>query len=155
LALLSPEFTSYHVLYRKAFLTTTIACVLVWYPAVRLAVRTRHQVPRRAAIAGAGVLILSLVMLDFPYRLLSHDIDFEEVNWNGLVCNLLGQRADDRLIFCGELPPPRSRTVRADTLTAHVEPVHDTDPLPGSIESKKRRSIFKFMLNKPERRAGE
>jgi hypothetical protein len=71
------------------------------------------------------------------------------------VCHLLGQRADERLIFCGELPPPRSRPVRADTITAHVEPDQDNEPATGSLEAKKKKSIFKFILNKPDHRAGE
>lgn len=153
LSLLSPDFGRYHVSYRQAFIGTTIACIMLWYPAVRLAIRTRRQIPRRVAIAGALVFAFSLILLDFPYRLLSHDIDFAEVSWEGRSCHVLGERGDDRLIFCPSLPAPRSRTVKADALIAHPASVDDDQALPGSIDAKKKRSIFKFMLNTSERRA--
>jgi hypothetical protein len=155
LKLLSPDYGDYHVSYRKAFVGTTIACVMLWYPPVRLAIRTRKQMPRRVAIAGAIVLAFSLILLDFPYRLLTHDIDFAEVSWNGRACHVFGERSDDRLIFCGSLPVPRSRIVKAETLIAHPAPADEGQALPGSVDAKKKRSIFKFMLNNSERRVRE
>jgi serine/threonine protein kinase len=150
LKMLTPEFADYHVSYRKAFVATTIACVMVWYPAVRLAIRTRQPIPPRVAVAGAAVLGFSLVLLDFPYRLLSHDIDFAEVSWNEHTCHVLGRRGDETLIFCGELPPPRIKTVRADAVVPHAERVAGDGLILGEIEAKRQKSIFRLVQNKQE-----
>jgi hypothetical protein len=113
-----------------------------------VAARTRQRIPRRSVIGGSIVLAFSLLLLNFPYRLLSHDIDFDEVTWEGRSCHVLGARDDDRLIFCPSLPTPRNRVVRADALV----PVH-TPPIDlwegASVEAKRKRSIFKFLLTPP------
>jgi serine/threonine protein kinase len=144
LALLSPEYGDYHVSYRKTFVGTTLACVMLWFPTLRLAVRTRQRVPRRSIIGGCIVLAFSLLLLDFPYRLLTQDIFFDEVTWDGHSCHVLGARNDERLIFCPSLPVPRNRAVPAARLT----PLHS--PAIGLREdgndAKRRRSIFKFLL---------
>lgn len=148
LALLSPDEGKHHLLYRKTFLGTTLACVLLWYPTLRVAVRTRQRIPRRSVIGGSIVLALSLLLLNFPYRLLAHDIDFDEVAWEGRSCHVLGTRDEDRLIFCPSLSPPRNRVVRADVLAPMHSPAIDL--WRGDIvEAKRQRSIFKFLLNPP------
>jgi len=149
MTLLSPEYGEYHVAYRAAFLGTTIACVMLWYPTVRLAIRTRQRIPQRLVIGGGIVLGFSLVFLDFPYRLLTHDIDFDEVGWEQRSCHVLGERGDERLIFCGSLPVPRSRVVRADALVPHPVPIDAANAPAGSAAAKRKRSIFKFLLNNP------
>lgn len=154
LTLLSPDFQSYQLSYRKVFSLTSIACVILWYPVVRLAIRTRRLVPRRTALAGVVILVLSLVLLDFPYRLLSHDIDFDQVKWSGRSCHLLGRRGDDRLIFCPDLPAPRTRAVPASTIVADPPPVGDNEPTPGTQEAKRKRSIFKFLIKQDRRAVG-
>jgi serine/threonine protein kinase len=150
LTLLSPDYADYHLTYRKAFLGTTIACVMLWYPTVRLAIRTRQRVPRRTAAAGGIVLAFSLLFLDFPYRLLAHDVDFEEVSWENRSCHVLGSRGDERLIFCASLPIPRSRVVRADAIVPHPSPADAPGDPPGGAAAKRKRSIFKFLLNNRE-----
>ncbi len=164
LALLTPDLGDYHLSYRKAFLATTIATIMLWYPAVRLAVRTRQALPRRVVFAGAVVLALSVVLLDFPYRLLSHDIDFAEVGWDGRTCHVLGHKGGDVLIFCGELAPPRVRTVRADAVVAHPAVADDgapagggatNEPRPGSVEAKQKRSLFRLLPYHPAAHAGQ
>jgi tRNA A-37 threonylcarbamoyl transferase component Bud32 len=148
LTLLSPDFGTYHSLYRKTFVGTTIACVMLWYPTVRMAVRTRQRVPRRAVVGGSIVLGFSLILLDFPYRLLAHDIDFDEVTWEGRSCHVLGARGDERLIFCPSLAVPRGRIVTADVLAPlQAGPVEWWKA--GSVEAKRKKSIFKFLLNPP------
>jgi len=147
---LSPEYGQYHLAYREVFLGTTIACVMLWYPTVRLAVRKRQRIPRRTAIGGAIVLTFAFLFLDFPYRLLSHDIDFDEVTWDERACHVLGARGDDRLIFCASLPTPRNRIVRADALVPHPVVTDPETEGPGTVAAKRKRSIFKFLLNVPE-----
>ncbi|HEX8027482.1 MAG TPA: hypothetical protein VF491_03425, partial [Vicinamibacterales bacterium] len=155
LALLSPDYGEYHLAYRKAFLATTIACVMLWYPTVRLGMRTRQRIPQRTAIAGAIVLGFSLLLLDFPYRLLSHDIDFEEVSWNGRSCHVLASRGDERLIFCADLPVPRNRPVPASAVVPHPGPAATSEDAPGGVVAKRKRSIFKFLLNPQTSRADQ
>jgi hypothetical protein len=147
LTLLSPDCGEYHVAYRKTFIGTTLACVMLWYPTVRLAIRTRQRIPHRTAVAGGIVLAFSLLFLDFPYRLLSHDIDFEEVSWENRSCHVLGSRGDERLIFCGSLPNTRSRVVRADAIVPHPVTLDPAVDRPGSVSAKRKRSIFKFLLD--------
>ena len=148
---LSPDFQAYQLSYRKTFSSVAIACVALWYPAVRLASRTRRPVPRGTALAGIAILALALVLLDFPYRLLSHDIDFTQVSWSGRSCHLLGNRGDARLIFCPDLPTPRIRAVPASTVIADPR-VYDYKP--GSAEAKRMKSIFKFLAKQDRRVAG-
>ena len=141
---LSPENTAHHVLYRKSFVGTTIACVMLWYPTLRLAWRTRQRVPRRSIIGGSIVFAFSLLLLDFPYRLLTQDVTFDEVTWQGQHCYLLGARNDDRLVFCPSLPIPRNRTVPAAVLTPIESPAVGLREEGGAAKMKK--SIFRFLL---------
>ena len=148
LALLSPDLGKYHSGYRKAFIGTTLASVLLWYPTLRLAIRTKQRIPRRGLVGGSLVLAFSLILLDFPYRLLVHDIDFDEVTWDSRSCHVLGARGDERLIFCPSLAVPRSRVVRADVLAPqHSAPLEWWEA--GSIDAKRKKSIFKFLLSSP------
>ena len=144
--LMSPAFTSYHLSYRKAFLGTTLACVMLWYPTLRLAVRTRQRLPRHTIIGGAIVLAFSLLLLDFPYRLLTQDVFFDEASWEGHPCHVLGARDDQRLVFCPSLPVPRNRTVSAESLTPLEIPPVDWNK---EGDAKHKRSVFKFLLNRP------
>ncbi len=57
-----------------------------------------------------AITILSVLFLNFPYRLLWHT-QFETVTWSGQRCYLLGSRADADLLFCPEMPPPRNKVV--------------------------------------------
>ena len=134
LALLSPEYFDYHDLYRKAFLFVTIACLVLWYPVVSLAFRKRQPLNHSVIAGGAAVLLLSLLLLDFPYRLLSHAIDFEQVTWQGQHCYLLGHRRDDRLLFCPYLSTPRNRIVPSADLTA-------------SSRGTQKESLFTFLIS--------
>jgi protein kinase-like protein len=144
--LLSPDFAEFQWAYRKTFSTVTTATMTLWYPAVRLAIRTRRPIPRHVAIGGGIVLAISLILLDFPYRLLTHDIDFHDVSWSGHTCQLLGQRGEDRLIFCPDFEPPRSRTVRSDSVV--VDPASVSDPIVvwDVADAKRKRSVFRFLM---------
>jgi len=147
LRLLSPDFAEMHLAYRKAFSAATIACVLLWYPTVRLALRRRQPITRHVAIGGAIVLAFTVVLLDFPYRLLTQEIEFDEVRWETHNCRVLGQRGEDRLIFCPDFPPPRSRTVRSDSLVpVQSAPISYEDMLSRNGDAKRKRSIFRFLM---------
>jgi eukaryotic-like serine/threonine-protein kinase len=145
--LLSPAEAEYHLLYRKAFVGTTLACIMLWYPTLRLAVRTHQRIPRRRIIGGSIVLAFSLLLLDFPYRLLTQDIFFEEVLWQERACHVLAERQNERLIFCPSLPVPRNQKVAADTLTPVLSP--EVKATEEGAHVKRRKSIFKFLLDPP------
>ena len=147
LRLLSPEFSDYRNWYRKTFTATTLACIILWYPALRLAVRTRQQIPRRSIVGGSIVMAFSLLLLDFPYRLFTQDVRFDEVIWNETTCHLLGARSDERLVFCPSQGIPRNHTVPAAALKPSGNPkVGLTDEGP---EVKRKFSIFRFLLDPP------
>jgi hypothetical protein len=127
LAFLSPEpeFRAKHDLYRLAFTCVTISCSALWYPAIRLAVERKESLNHSILAGGAAVLLLSLLLLDFPYRLLAwQGRDFNEVTWQGDSCFILGERQKDRsipgerqtdlLLFCPEATRPRNRIVHVN-----------------------------------------
>jgi serine/threonine protein kinase len=144
--LFSPDYAEFQWSYRRVFSSVLTASLMLWYPAVRLAIRTRRPIPRHVAVAGAIVLAMSIILLDFPYKLLTHDIDFQDVRWSGHTCQLLAQRGEDRLIFCSDLPAPRSRTVRSDSLIVVSEPLDPDKVVWDIIDAKRKRSIFKFLM---------
>jgi hypothetical protein len=111
LALLSPRFSSYHETYRATFVWVTIVCVVLWYPAVRLAAMKGERLSKGIVAGGVAVVLLALALLDFPYRLLYHS-DFEAATWQDATCFVLGEGSDDLLLFCPEFQVPRSRTVK-------------------------------------------
>jgi hypothetical protein len=109
----SPYFQGYHENYRICFTWVTIACFAVWRPVLKTAKRKGEPVNRGLLSGGAAVAVLSLLFLDFPYRLLSHSQSaFEAATWRGANCYILGSRGDDYLVFCPELSPPRNRVVK-------------------------------------------
>jgi hypothetical protein len=111
LAFLAPQLLPDHETYRASFIWVTIVCLMVWYPPLRLAVKRREPVNRGLLAGGTAVVILSILMLDFPYRMLWHNSVFEAAQWRGARCYIIGERGDDVLLFCPRLDPPRNRIV--------------------------------------------
>jgi hypothetical protein len=115
LAFLSPQFTDYHFLYRKSFTAVVIACFGMWYAVVWLSMRKGVPIRRTIMAGGIAVVALSLLLLDFPYRLLApHKREFEAVTLNADPCYIIGQREPHLLLFCPQADVPRNRIVRAD-----------------------------------------
>jgi serine/threonine protein kinase len=115
LAFLSPQFRVNHELYRKGFIAASIVCVLLWYPAVWLAKRKGEPINRIVLAGGVIVLLVSILLLDFPYRLLARSKrDFEAATFGTAQCYVLGEKQSHILLFCPEAPPDRNRIVRAD-----------------------------------------
>jgi hypothetical protein len=115
LAFLSPQHIDQHQLYRKSFVGVIIVTVVLWYPAIRLAMQKGEPINRGILAGGAAVLILSLLLLDFPYRLLASWESrgaFDEVRWRGANCFILGERQIDLLLFCPGDGTPRNKIVR-------------------------------------------
>ena len=53
---------------------------------------------------------LSLLLLDLPYRVIYRG-EFEAATWQGHHCYVLGEGADDFLLFCPQIAAPRNRRV--------------------------------------------
>ena len=112
LAFLSPEFRDDHYLYRKAFTAVVITCAALWYVPVWLARRKGEPINRSILAGGVAVLVLSVLLLDFPYRLIvGHKRDFEAAEWAGERCYILGERQAQMLLYCPDAPVPRNRIV--------------------------------------------
>jgi len=115
LAFLSPEFHATHSLYRKSFTAVVITCAALWYAPIWLSLRRQEPIPRATLVGGITVLALSLLLLDFPYRLIVGDKrDFVMVTWQQNACYLLGERPPQSLVYCPDLPIPRNRIVRSN-----------------------------------------
>jgi hypothetical protein len=112
-AYLSPGHGDRHTTYRLVFEWATIALVAIWWATFRLAARRGQGLSPGAQGGAAAIFLLTLLLLDSPYRLL-YQADFDAVEWNNRRCYALGERADEYLLFCPELDPPRNRAVRKD-----------------------------------------
>ena len=110
----APSFFSYHENYRITFIWVTIGCLALWYPVWKVARRKDERLNSGLVAGGLAVTILSVLFLNFPYRLLWHT-QFEAVNWNGDRCYVLGSRDDADLLFCPNSLPPRNKIVKRDS----------------------------------------
>jgi hypothetical protein len=97
--------------YRQVFSGIAICSVIAWWHVARTVARTRRSLSLWILAGGLVIAFLSLVFLDFPYRLIYH-ADFDRARWNGADCYIIGERRDDLLLFCPELQPPRNRIVK-------------------------------------------
>ncbi len=87
-----------------------VLCVIFWYPTIRLAMHRGEAINHGVAIGGAAVLLLSLLLLEIPYRLIAA-IDarqFPEVNWQGAKCFNLGEQSMLLLLYCPDMHPDRN-----------------------------------------------
>ncbi|HKE84199.1 MAG TPA: serine/threonine-protein kinase [Vicinamibacterales bacterium] len=112
LALLSPRYVTYHNYYRGVFSAVVMIAVAVWYPVWKL-VRKGQSVHWGMVAGGILVTCVSMALLHFPHRLLYFNKSFDAVSWNNERCYIIGERNNDRLLFCPSSPPPRNRVVQA------------------------------------------
>ena len=61
--------------------------------------------------ARAGVFLLSLIYLSFPFRVIYQN-KFPVVSWQDNQCYAIGERQEDLLLFCPSLQPSRNRVVK-------------------------------------------
>ena len=117
LAMFSPALADYHEHYRQVFGWLVILTVAAWCVAFRLAAHNGQTLNRGMVAGGVATVVLSLVSFDLPYRLI-FDNNFKAAIWNGTECYVIGERADEVLLFCPRLPPPRNRILQksAETL---------------------------------------
>jgi serine/threonine protein kinase len=111
LALLAPTAVGDHNQYRWVFSLVVILSAIVWYPVLRL-VRKGQSLYWGLAVGGAVSMCVAMALLHLPYRMLYFNKSFEKVTWSSNTCYLIGERADDALLFCPEIGVPRLRTVK-------------------------------------------
>jgi hypothetical protein len=110
LAFLSSANRAAHENYRLWWVWSTIICGAAWAAVWWLSIRTRQRIGRGVLAAGALVLLFTLIMGAFPYRLLVKS-DMEAARLRGQACYVAGERGEDVLVFCPGAPPPRSQVV--------------------------------------------
>jgi hypothetical protein len=112
LTLLREENILEHRYYRMAL---TIFIVVFGTALWRLfSARRRRRFDPRPLAAATAVLALALLMLDVPYRILYQVDQFQVVRLDGQSGYLLGENADEMLVFWPSGSPPRNRTLRRD-----------------------------------------
>ena len=57
---------------------------------------------------------IALMLMTFPYRMLSQNQTLEGVLWRGSRCYVLGERDSDVRLFCPELDPRSQAVSRTD-----------------------------------------
>jgi Serine/threonine protein kinase len=114
LHLLSPASVGLHNQYRWILSLVVMFSVVVWYPVMKL-VRKGQSIHPGLIGGGAVATVVALALLHFPYRILYFNalFPFEAANWNGSHCYIIGERQDDRLLYCPGLSP-RTRTVKSN-----------------------------------------
>ena len=83
---------------------------------VRRRRQTTHGLP--ALMLLAAIVALLVVMADLPYRLFSYS-EFERVDYGTDRCYDIGTSADEILIYCPELKPPRNRIIKRSDPALH------------------------------------
>jgi hypothetical protein len=111
LAALSPAAQSYQESYRYTFVLLALATAAAWLAAIRLAYRRGQTMNRGLLGAGIGTLVLILGTSVLPYRLVHKDAEFRAAAWRGSRCYIIGERADEVLLFCPGQPPPRTQVL--------------------------------------------
>jgi hypothetical protein len=113
LAAFAPDREPDHNLFRMVFSLIVWGLSILWYAMVKFAGRLAQRVSRNVLAGGVAVIVLALTTNVLSYQLFRYN-EFEVTSWNGQRCYLLGERADDFLISCPELPPPRNRILKRD-----------------------------------------
>jgi hypothetical protein len=94
----------------------------LWIALIRA--RRRRALPAVDATVAAGLAALGLAFLlmwVLPYRVTWHN-DFQRVQYNGDRCYAIGARAEELLLHCPDISPPRNRVVtRTDTGLRHED----------------------------------
>jgi hypothetical protein len=110
MALLEPSNAVTHVTYGRQLDAVILFTAAAWVAVVRQ--RRRQGLPAVDASAGAGIagLAVCLLLLILPYRTMWQN-EFERVQFDNNRCYVIGQRPNDLLVHCPDLPPPRNRVV--------------------------------------------
>lgn len=97
--------------YRPVLTVLLVAMISAWW--VLLARASRGPaIDTGTRLGGLAVIVVVLLMLEFPYRLL-HQNRFRRVNFVAERCYEIGARRGEVLLFCPDASPPRNRIVDA------------------------------------------
>src|SRR5262245_4250098 len=97
--------------YQAAFSLVTLVLCVGLYKVFQLRTRQRTSGGRGAIALLVGVIAVTIVMNDVPYRSFNHR-DFERADFAGLRCYIIGDSGDEFLILCPGTTPPRNRVVK-------------------------------------------
>jgi serine/threonine protein kinase len=113
LAALAPANRGEHQLYRQVLSLELAAFGAAWYAIAKMR-RERRERSMDVGIAGGGALIImTLFLLVFPYRVLYHN-KHERVTLGSETCYLISEREPEALLFCPTQAPRRHQVVRLE-----------------------------------------
>jgi hypothetical protein len=118
LRLLSPDNVYWHDLYREVFVYVSAGAGAVWFIVAKVTPKNRDTHHMAIWWGAAALFVLALGLLEFPYRVL-RDTKFDAVTLSGADCYKLAERSDEALVFCPDMPAPRTRIVKK---TVGLEP---------------------------------
>jgi hypothetical protein len=102
LATLAP-FNIQSLLYRPALTVLIVAMVLLWHELLSRP-HLAKSVGWTTRVAGAGMLLVTVLLLEVPYRLLSQN-DGRRVEYGDARCYDLGHSGTEVLLYCPDSPP--------------------------------------------------
>jgi serine/threonine protein kinase len=126
LSRLAPGNELEHNTYRQVLSLGVLAMIFGWTIVVQVAARRGERLRHLLIRAGAVTTLVTIVLLDIPYRVLWHN-DAEKVKFKGAECYAVAERSDAVRLFC---PHQKPRSV--------VVPIHD----PGLARSGILENIF-------------
>ena len=100
-------------IFRQVFSFEFLMMTAAWWA---LILRTTEKHERAAWLSiggGVAATFITMMVAVIPYRILLHN-EHERVVYRSGTCYLVGQRANDGLLFCPSQDPPRNRVVRLD-----------------------------------------
>ena len=123
-AALAPGNVDQQLWYRQILSLELWVFGFAWYRLMKFRRERQERGLDLGIIGGIGLVVFTLVLLALPYRLLRHN-EREQVIYGRDTCYVMGQRqvmlggpvavgAQEVLLFCPMLDPPRNRVVRAD-----------------------------------------
>jgi serine/threonine-protein kinase len=82
---------------------TSVLLASMWIGWHRLIARSGPLLPRGTVVAGVGLMVIVLLLIQLPYRLF-YQSEAEQVTFKDQICFVTGSRDEDRLLYCPTLP---------------------------------------------------
>jgi hypothetical protein len=112
---LRPDNSSEYHAYRIELDVLILAFGAGLYKVLQMRRRSPEHAAGRLVTSLLGALVVVFVLMDeWPYRTFFHNDQFERADYLGSACYVIGESATASLIFCPEHDPPRNRTIRRD-----------------------------------------
>jgi hypothetical protein len=96
------------------------------YQAVRLGHRSGTSLDPSATACAIGVLTIALMMTVIPYRIAWQPNLFPRAQFDGMRCYVLGQNAQNHLLYCPESAVPHNQTVARTDKRFHPEVINES-----------------------------